>query len=245
MIATPARLRRDERLEAGAADEHGSERSSVDTESGSAQRSAFALEQVGPLRRRCVPEGPGLPRERPHRRAGSEAPSSSARSFQGREGRHRNARARRASAPGVRFKRLQGRTVGLGTRSLRSDRGECSAPSGWQNANGSGSGGSRDAELLHARFERGPLESENAAAPRSPLTRQPTLSRTDRMCSRSISSRVRRRFVRGPRGGRREGVVQLEPALRREDDRALDDVLQLPDVAGPVIRHELAQRPAR
>src|SRR5262245_32835626 len=99
---------------------------------------------------------------------------------------------------------------------------------------------SRDPELAHAGFERGPLEPEDIRgsflttdAPAHPLENRPDVIPLHLLESRGHDrSRLR--------GGRRELVVQLDPAPRREDDGALDDVLELPDVSRPVIRRELA-----
>ena len=56
------------------------------------------------------------------------------------------------------------------------------------------------------------------------------------MCSRSTSSRA----SRGAGSGRRDGPAEnvrgdLERGAGREDDRALEDILQLADIARPGI----------
>src|SRR5712692_3298290 len=57
----------------------------------------------------------------------------------------------------------------------------------------------------------------------------------------------RRRAGEAGRGGRGRQQIraQLELGARAQDDRALDDVLQLPDIARPMVGHQLLHRVLR
>src|SRR5262245_54346764 len=118
--------------------------------------------------------------------------------------------------------------------------GECDGFLSWEESHGVGkmpttrrSERPRDAELAHSRFERGPLESEELRGPVLPAdTPAHALENRQDVLLFDLHEGPRRlRSCPGAGGG--EGVVQLEPALGREDDGALDHVLQLADVAGP------------
>ena len=76
----------------------------------------------------------------------------------------------------------------------------------------------------------------DSAAPSAPYTRPRLAARASSICWRSSAGPPRAaRNGLGAEAGKLE-IGEVEDAPASEDHRALDDVLQLADVAGPVIR---------
>src|SRR2546422_6874472 len=95
------------------------------------------------------------------------------------------------------------------------------------------SGPAKNLELLHAGLQRRSLEAQNLRC--AALTADPPaglLENGDDVLALDVleASRVR---LRTPPGRRRGEIAELEAAVRRDDDRPLDDVLQLAHVPGP------------
>src|SRR5262245_16696095 len=107
------------------------------------------------------------------------------------------------------------------------------------------SAGPGDAELAHARLERGPLEAENLGGP-ALTAHAPADAFEHRQDVAALDLVERARSLRpglsGSGGRRRQGALDVQPVRPAEDDRALDDVLELADVAGPVIAREPGER---
>src|SRR5262249_16935003 len=117
-------------------------------------------------------------------------------------------------------------------------------PKGWQGicrraAARSRLRGAEDAELLHTGFKCRALEAQDlrgaalAADPPAGLLE----NGDDVLALDAFEVPVLRYRTRGGLHGNE--VADLEAALRREDDRALDDVLELPHVPGPGVGAEL------
>ena len=118
--------------------------------------------------------------------------------------------------------------------------------------------GALDPELFHPASERIGVQLEDCRRASGPSMTQPVCSTAARMCARSTSSRLargrgaagasagpRRRTFPAPGAGCRQGASWERCSsvdVRREDDRALDDVLQLADVAGPGIGRQRVHR---
>ena len=116
--------------------------------------------------------------------------------------------------------------------------------------------GTGDSERFDSGAEGGGVHAEDLAAPLSPEIRQPVASRARIRFFRSNASNSwivrisdRTTLDGGDFGSLRrlsdfgKGAIKVEPAVLRGDDGPLDDVRQLPDVAGPGIRSNL-RRPS-
>ena len=118
-------------------------------------------------------------------------------------------------------------------------------PSRWQAPNrvrsARRSGPAENLELLHAGLEVVRLRPRIFAAPRSPLTRQPVSSRTRRCAGARYPRGSAPAAPRAPAGRRRGEIAELEAAVRRDDDRPLDHVLQLAHVSGPGVGRQPIQ----
>ena len=79
------------------------------------------------------------------------------------------------------------------------------------------------------------LRPRSCAAPPPPSIRQRVVSSTVRMCRFSISTSVTPHAADDGSRRRHPGVAERERRARRQDDGALQDVLELADVAGPVV----------
>src|SRR5262245_18422687 len=141
------------------------------------------------------------------------------------------------------YKRFGGLVFSAARRLARLTRAKAATPTGWRIANEE-LARARDAELPHARLERGPLHPEDLRGP-VVAADPPAHALEDREDVVPLHRLERpagaRRRGGGGSGGGGEQVVQLEPVRRRENDGALDDVLQLADVPRPVVARELAE----
>src|SRR5262249_46145086 len=111
---------------------------------------------------------------------------------------------------------------------------------------GRGSAGPGDAEPAHACLERRALHAEDprgtavpADAPAHALEHREDVAPLD-LLERPGPHRARLVDGNGNGGGGTgERLLQLESCAPGKDDRALDDVLELPDIPGPAVGHEL------
>src|SRR6185503_614736 len=101
------------------------------------------------------------------------------------------------------------------------------------------SGTALKAELLHASLEGRSLEAQDlggaavaADPPAGPFQHGGDVLALDLL-------EAQRRLLRAPFGRRSDEIAQCEAAARRQDDRPLDDVLQLAHVSRPGVAGQL------
>src|SRR3990167_5375395 len=109
---------------------------------------------------------------------------------------------------------------------------------------GPASGSSRDPELFHPRLERGRLEPQDHGRP--PIAADPPSGHPEHGQDVVALELFERRNSRlWTNAGCREPLAQLEPRAAAHDDRSLDDVLELANIARPRIGNEAVECPLR